>query len=174
MAKCPSCDADVPTGARWCAICRANVITREVGRLASPGRRLGAYFFDLLAPLIALSVILGVSGAAAFAGVLTGTRAGADAGVGGGLLLAFLLWVAYVIWALVLFARGTTPGKRLLGMRVVKADGRNAGFFTMLAREWIGKPISGLFFLLGYLWILFDRDSQGWHDKLVSTYVVVR
>jgi len=49
----------------------------------------------------------------------------------------------------------------------------NAGFFIMLIREWIGKAIiSGMIFSLGFLWILFDRDNQGWHDKLVSTYVV--
>lgn len=42
----------------------------------------------------------------------------------------------------------------------------------MLIREWIGKAISGLLLSLGFLWILFDRDKQGWHDKLMSTYVV--
>src|SRR5690606_15441256 len=47
-----------------------------------------------------------------------------------------------------------------------------AGFLTMLFREWIGKWISGLIFGLGFLWILFDRDNQGWHAKIASTYVV--
>ena len=42
----------------------------------------------------------------------------------------------------------------------------------MLIRELIGKAISGMILLLGFLWILFDQDNQGWHDKLVSTYVV--
>ena len=45
------------------------------------------------------------------------------------------------------------------------------GFMTMLLREWIEKWISGLILLLGFLWILFDKDHQGWHDKLMSTYV---
>jgi uncharacterized RDD family membrane protein YckC len=80
--------------------------------------------------------------------------------------------IAYVIWAFKLFAQGATPGKRLLGMRVVKEGGQTAGFWTMLGREWIGKWISAMVFSLGFLWILFDRDRQGWHDKLVSTYVV--
>ena len=56
-------------------------------------------------------------------------------------------------------------------MRVIKEDGTPAGFMTMLLREWIGKWISGLILLLGFLWILFDKDNQGWHDKLMSTYV---
>jgi uncharacterized RDD family membrane protein YckC len=42
----------------------------------------------------------------------------------------------------------------------------------MLVREIVGKTISGAVFLLGYLWILFDRERQGWHDKLANTYVV--
>lgn len=53
------------------------------------------------------------------------------------------------------------PGKNLLGMRVIKEDGRHAGFLTMLIREWVGKWISGLILGLGFLWILFDRDNQG-------------
>jgi len=88
------------------------------------------------------------------------------------LLLVIILLLGYIVWELILFARGTTPGKKLLGMRVIKDDGTSAGFFTMLIREWIGKLISGLFLGLGFLWILFDRDKQGWHDKLMSTYVV--
>ena len=164
MANCSSCNAEVAAGTRWCSICHTNVVNPEIGRLASPGRRLGAYFLDLLVPLVALFLVLVVAGA----GAATGTEGGAGLGA----VLGFLLFVAYVIWAFVLFARGTTPGKQFLGMRVVKEDGQNAGFFTMLIREWIGKAISGLIFALGFLWILFDQDNQGWHDKLMSTYVV--
>jgi uncharacterized RDD family membrane protein YckC len=86
--------------------------------------------------------------------------------------LGFLLFVAYMIWAIRLFSQGTTPGKKMLGMRVVKESGEGAGFIVMLVREVIGKAISGAIFALGYFWILLDKDRQGWHDKLVSTYVV--
>ena len=158
MANCPSCNAEVTAGTRWCGICHTNVVNPEIGRLASPGKRLGAYFLDLLI-LLVVQIIAGIAGSAA------GTEEGA------GCLIA-LLELAYFIWAFILFARGTTPGKKLLSMRVIKEDGTSAGFFTMLIREWIGKAISGTIFFLGFLWILFDRDSQGWHDKLMSTYVV--
>jgi uncharacterized RDD family membrane protein YckC len=70
-----------------------------------------------------------------------------------------------------LFA-GDNSGQENAGNAVVKETGAGAGFGTMLVREWIGKWISGLIFGLGYLWILIDKDRQGWHDKLVSTYVV--
>jgi uncharacterized RDD family membrane protein YckC len=85
-----------------------------------------------------------------------------------------LLLLAYMVWALRLFARGTTPGKNALGMTVIDDRGNPASFGTMFVREWIGKLISGMVFALGYIWILLDKERQGWHDKLVSTYVVTR
>lgn len=163
MATCPSCSNETPAGARWCGICHANVLQPEVGRLASPGKRLIAYFLDGLVPLVAifLIVIVGI-----------GTFASTEGGNPMGLLLGFGLLIAYVVWAFRLFARGTTPGKHLLGMFVIKEDGERVGLATMILREWIGKAISGMVFSLGFLWILIDRDNQGWHDKLASTYVV--
>jgi uncharacterized RDD family membrane protein YckC len=165
MATCPACHTEVSPGLRWCPICHANVLNLSVGKLASPGKRLGAYVLDVVAPIAVLFFIFGIGGLGAAAG---GQRAGG--GIGCFLMSGLLL--AYVIFALRLFARGTTPGKKLLGMYVVKEDGQRAGFGTMLFREWIGKVISGAVLLLGYLWILLDKDRQGWHDKLASTYVV--
>ncbi len=60
----------------------------------------------------------------------------------------------------------------LLGLHVAKENGERAGFFTMLIREVIGKFISSLVLGLGFLWIVLDKEKQGWHDKLMSTYVV--
>ena len=160
MATCHSCQNVVPDGARWCALCRVNLLTPATGRLSSPGKRFGAYVLDIMIPGVALFLILGAAGA------------GASASSGGGLLIALLLMGAYAVWALRLFAQGTTPGKRALGMKVVLESGEPAGFGTMLFREWIGKLLSGLIFSLGFIWILLDRERQGWHDKLASTFVV--
>ncbi len=165
MASCPGCHTEVSPGLRWCPICHANVLNLAVGKLASPGKRLGAYVLDVVVPIVALLVIFGIGGLGVAAG-------GQRAGGGIGCLVMSGLLLAYIIFAFGLFARGTTPGKKLLGMYVVKEDGQPAGFGTMLFREWIGKIISGLAFGLGYVWILFDRDRQGWHDKLASTFVV--
>ena len=163
MATCSSCNAEVAPGTRWCNICHTNVVNPSLGKLASPGKRLGAFVLDLVIPVAALILIVAVAG--------IGGATETEAGAGIGAIIGPLLLLAYIIWALVLFARGTTPGKKALGMRVIKEDGTPAGFMTMLLREWIGKWISGLILLLGFLWILFDKDHQGWHDKLMSTYV---
>ena len=39
-------------------------------------------------------------------------------------------------------------------------------------REVVGKFISGLVLNLGYLWVIWDGQKQGWHDKIADTYVV--
>lgn len=42
----------------------------------------------------------------------------------------------------------------------------------MLLREWIAKYVSALVLYLGYLWAIFDKDRQSWHDKIAGTVVV--
>ena len=156
--NCPSCNAPILAGSRWCGICHKNTQDPSIGRLASPGKRLGAYVLDIAVPSVVVMIVM-MMGAA-----------GGDSGIG--FIIGAVLLLAYAVYALMLFAQGTTPGKKMLGMRVVKEDGSTAGFLTMLLREWVGKFISAMIFYLGFLWILFDRDKQGWHDKLTSTYVI--
>lgn len=164
MPTCRQCRAESPVSSRWCAMCHANAGDPGVGRLASPGKRLAAHVADLLIPAVTFVML----GGTALMGMATGTSTGAGAGAS----VAVLLFIAYVVWALKLFANGWTPGKKLLGLRVVREDGQAATFGAMLIREWIGKWISGLFLGLGYFWMLWDRDRQGLHDKVLDTYVV--
>jgi uncharacterized RDD family membrane protein YckC len=156
-AGCRSCGATLAPGARWCAICHASAIPGVTGTLATPARRLAAYVIDFFMPLL-----------------LIGALAGLAFVMNSGVLVA-LLSVAYIGWSLVLFSRGTTPGKHMLGMDVIDENGHLAGFGKMFVREWIGKLIiSHMVFGLGLVWILIDKDRQCWHDKLVNTYVVKR
>ncbi len=66
---------------------------------------------------------------------------------------------------------GQTPGKFALGIRVVKVDGSQIGDVDAVIRA-IGYQISSLVFGLGYIWAIFDKNNQTWHDKLARTYVV--
>lgn len=72
----------------------------------------------------------------------------------------------YFIWKY-----GATLGKKWLKIKVVNKEGKNPTFIQAFLRETIGKFLSGLF-LLGYLWAIWDKDRQTWHDKIASTYVV--
>jgi uncharacterized RDD family membrane protein YckC len=68
---------------------------------------------------------------------------------------------------------GQTLGKRIMNIRVVRADGSGAelGWATALVRN-VCRLLSGLACLLGYLWMLWDKDQMTWHDKLSQTVVV--
>lgn len=66
---------------------------------------------------------------------------------------------------------GRTPGKILLGLRVIQASGDPMTPGVAFLR-WVGYLISGPVFCLGFLWIAFDGRKQGWHDKIAATLVV--
>lgn len=68
-------------------------------------------------------------------------------------------------------AYGWTPGKAALGLRVLRSDGRRPGPVHGAAR-YGSKVLSAIVFYLGYLWMIWDRGRQTWHDKFASTYVV--
>jgi uncharacterized RDD family membrane protein YckC len=38
--------------------------------------------------------------------------------------------------------------------------------------RYIARILSALPFLLGYFWMLWDREKQTWHDKLSNSVVV--
>ena len=65
-----------------------------------------------------------------------------------------------------------TLGKMAMGTKIVSEDGKKLQIFQVLLREWVGKFISALFLLLGFLWALFDAKRQTWHDKIAGTLVV--
>ena len=68
MGTCPSCNADIAPGTRWCGLCHVNTVNPQVGRLASPGKRLAAYVLDLLIPAVSALIIVTVT----FVGAATG------------------------------------------------------------------------------------------------------
>ena len=65
-----------------------------------------------------------------------------------------------------------TPGKILLKMKIV--DAKTGGRPTM--KQWIIRYIAyipaALILFLGFLWVIWDKKKQGWHDKLAGTVVV--
>lgn len=70
------------------------------------------------------------------------------------------------------FWKGRTPGKRLLGIRVVRLDGRPLGYWVSFER--FGGYAASLFTgLEGFARILWDRNRQALEDKLAETVVIV-
>ncbi len=95
------------------------------------------------------------------------------------LLIPVTLIVGWLIWALIVYSRGQTPAKHVLGMRVVRiADQRAASFGLMALRELVLKIVPSMF-LLGLLWdvingiaLLVDDRHQALWDKMLKTVVI--
>lgn len=79
------------------------------------------------------------------------------------------LYVAYFASAWTL--TGRTPGKRLLGLRVVAADGGRVRLGRAVGRC-AGYLLSAIPLYAGFLWVLVDPERRGWHDRLAGTRVV--
>jgi len=88
----------------------------------------------------------------------------------GGAVFGILLPLLYY-W-LFTGLRGQTLGKMVLGIKVVNARGDRPGLGGAALREILGKLISTIVVCLGFLWIAWDKNKQGWHDWIASTYVV--
>ncbi len=86
-----------------------------------------------------------------------------------GAAIAFLLFVAYII----LFWRwkGRTPGKMVMGLKIVRGDGSDLHWSDAILR-FLSYIISFLIFCIGFIWAFFDDYNQGIHDKLANTYVI--
>jgi uncharacterized RDD family membrane protein YckC len=101
------------------------------------------------------------------AGTASQVELGAMQGIGALLLLIWSLGYLLFFWA----TSGRTPGKAILGLRIVRTDGGKLGLGKAIVRL-IGYAISGIVIYLGFLWILWDKEKQGWHDKIAGTYVI--
>ncbi len=97
-------------------------------------------------------------------------NAGLVAG-GIGLLVLGLIVVA-VIYLRALGRTGQTWGRKIVGVKVVRQQGdAPIGVGIALARTLLEQVLGQLCFL-NYLWMLWDKDNQTWHDKIVNTVVV--
>lgn len=80
--------------------------------------------------------------------------------------------IGWIYYSAMTATRGQTLGKMVVGIKVVKVDGTQPDWTVAIVREVPGKIVSGIVFLLGFIWVAFDARKQGWHDKIAKTYVV--
>jgi uncharacterized RDD family membrane protein YckC len=171
--KCSACQKEMVADRRFCPWCESYVPNPAIGTKAGIGLRLGAHVVDGLVFAAVLLVSVLVLGALA-AGI-QGAGGSQGTAVGVFLLSLFIGFVVYVVVIVKFLAKGLTPGKYLVGEQVVDhLTGGQPGLGKMLLREIIGKWVSGLLFGLGYLWAIWDKDGQAWHDKIAGTVVIRR
>ena len=87
-------------------------------------------------------------------------------------IYALLFFLASTYFIFLHYYAGRTLGKMVLGIRVISADGTELGLWESFMR-WVGYYISAVLLFAGFIWSVFDPDSQAWHDKIAGTYVVV-
>ncbi|MFI1796061.1 RDD family protein [Streptomyces sp. NPDC020379] len=114
------------------------------GSIARPGRRIAAIFIDwALCMLVAYAFLSG----------------GKAQQTGNWALLIF-----FVLSVLTVGTVGCTPGKRLLGLRVISENGGRLALPRVLLRS--------VLLAIGIPAIIWDRDTRGLHDRLARAVQV--
>ena len=120
-----------------------------------------AGFFTRLGAALVDGVLLGVVGVVI--NLIVGQTAGG--------LVGLVIGIAYFGY-LEGSASGQTIGKRALGIRVIDFNtGGPIGFGRAVVR-YFGRIVSFIPCLLGYFWMLWDKERQCWHDKFATDVVV--
>lgn len=132
------------------------IITDDV-HYAGFWRRTGANIIDFMLWTLTISIILGPAYAnndfVSLPGFIGDTT---------GLFITALLWVQLM----------GTPGKLLLDCQVVDAStGKHITYKQAIIRV-LSYYISALPFMLGFLWIIWDKRKQSFHDKIANTVVI--
>ena len=129
--------------------------------LASFGSRFLAFLIDSL-----------VGSVFTLPGYLLGlSDSGALDALGGLLILGGT--VAFIILYCKKVAAGHSWGQQVAKVQVVSAtSGALLSPVQVFVRQ-LCKIISGFFCYLGFFWMIWDPKKQTWHDKIVSTQVVV-
>jgi uncharacterized RDD family membrane protein YckC len=127
-------------------------------------RVLASLIDTVLLSAISMPLLLAVVGDAESAGPSSGAQAMVQFAVT--FILPAVATIAF--WA----GRHATPGKMVIGARVVDAVSGGAPSMGQHLIRYLGYFVSAAPLFLGFVWIAFDRRKQGWHDKLAGTVVV--
>jgi len=142
---------------------------------ASFGARLGAKIIDGIILWI-INIVIGF-GIGAVMGALLLSGADEDGAVMAMFAIqtvAQLAGIAVGILYSVYFIRkqDATPGKRMLGLKVLRADGSRLTKGRIVGR-YFAELVSGMILCIGYLMVAFDKEQRrALHDRMCDTRVV--
>lgn len=85
---------------------------------------------------------------------------------------ARIFWLLLGAYHLALWGwRATTLGGSILGLRVIRVDGRPVDWPTAGVRV-LGSVVSLLPLGIGFFWASWDDQCQSWHDRIAGTTIV--
>ncbi len=92
-----------------------------------------------------------------------------------GLQILFQLVAIFFYYGWFYSNKGATPGKMAVGLTVVNAEtGTNIGYWRAFGRETIGKFISAVTLMIGFLIAGLTKEKTALHDIIFSTRVMRR
>ena len=132
------------------------VATVVTGARAGFWIRVGAYLIDVVIVVAVGSILNSIL-------ALDPTVAGNGLGQLISLVYFIVLWSSN--------GGGQTVGMRVLKLEVIKTDGSELTLVQSFIR-YVGLIVSVIPLCIGLIWVAFDAEKQGWHDKIAGTYVV--
>jgi uncharacterized RDD family membrane protein YckC len=148
--------------------------------LAGRGTRLGAVILDAVIPSVMIYTPLLLTGFyALFTAIITRQPLVWVAGMAIGAAVAGVMFLLWAVLTIIFVNRnGQTVGKKLIGIKVVRKDGRKAGIGRIF---WLRNvvnalpafiPFVGLIYWLVDSLFIFGEARQCLHDKIADTIVV--
>ena len=85
------------------------------------------------------------------------------------------VFLNYILPAILVLAfwlyKSATPGKMATRLTIVDAKTGKKPTAVQFLLRYVGYFLSSIF-LLGFIWVAFDKRKQGWHDKIAGTVVI--
>ncbi len=141
-------------------------------RIAEPGARMAAYIIDSIIQIVIILVFLfGLLTRSSFFGADKNENISFIMTAFFFILLFCFQWFYFIVFELI--TNGQSPGKKLMKIRVVKADGKQLDFETIVLRNFLrvidGFP--GFTFAAGGLVSIIDRKARRIGDIVSDTIV---
>jgi uncharacterized RDD family membrane protein YckC len=137
------------------------------GHYAGPATRAAGAVLDIAIVLGLFAA--GVAGFDLLARVVVGSSVTTD-WTGLVSIAVFAAWAFFYMYVSLAIA-GRTPGKGIIGLRVVNADGSPLAARRALLRT-LAFPLSALLAGLGFALLLVQREHRALHDLIAGTAVV--
>ena len=91
-----------------------------------------------------------------------------------GVFLLFKMVLAWSYYVWMTDSYGATLGKKAVGIVVTSEDGSRLPIGRIILRETIGKWVSAMILMIGYLMAGFTKKKQALHDKFAKSVVVYK
>jgi len=154
-----------------------DVVIRGTGEVIYAGfwRRVAAYLVDTMLVGVVSQVLGGAIGF--IGGMMMAASPNQDELSVGQILVMLLSFVVSLGLGIFYYAwfhssqNAATPGKLLVGIKVVRPNGERISFLRGIGRSF-ASYLSGFFFCIGYIMAAFTDRKQALHDMLCDTWVV--